>query len=105
MKIVAGAARRNQLFLTTAAALGGTELLPLYDYLNRKLVVIAASDAHRWLNRFAKAPDVQPHDPSDDHNAALLSLFAKADTGSTALSRSPSCRASTRRPEAKRSLR
>lgn len=42
---------------------------------------MVAGDAHRWLNRFAKAPDVQPHDPSDDHNAALLSLFAKADTG------------------------
>lgn len=67
------AVRENQLFLKTAIQFGVTELLPLYDWFENKLVIITPHSAYTALNKFA--------DSNDELNSQMLDLVRKFGTG------------------------
>lgn len=73
MNVISQAARRNQLFLTTAIQLGAFELEPLYNWFKTKLIILTPTSEYLALNRFV--------DPSDELNAQMIDLIRKFGTG------------------------
>lgn len=73
VKLVAQAARDNQLFLTTAVQLGVQEFSPLYKWFSEKLTIIGPASEYLSIHRFA--------DPTDNLSSHINELVRKLGTG------------------------
>lgn len=73
MQLIAKAARKNQLFLTTAIPLGAKEFKPLYDWFAKTLTIIKPTSEYISIHRFV--------DSSDNLNQQMIDLTRKLGTG------------------------
>lgn len=73
MPLIAKAARKNQLFLTTGIQLGADEFKPLYDWFAKTLTIIRPTSEYISIHRFV--------DSADSLNQQMIDLTRKLGTG------------------------